>query len=353
MSSQPPVLDRNVVLTQCRANAEKRLAAVLEGMVDKIAAQLNEQAQHAKDREERDALSQGAARLGADRQAFLDAFRTEFARRFEAAAKALQGMGPSREELDREQAAMLKTNVLENEVAVIKLSVRLKQDAAAELGELSRRLVTLFRLHALDDGDNPLGPLPIAHAVFAGFARARVEGRAARAVRPLVEEQLSGPVRELYRALNQLLQALGVEPNVPRPAAAAPAAAPAAPAPALARAGPTARPAAIAAAAIRATVPPAVDAFLRKNWLELLARTHAAQGPEGTPWKQTVAAMQYLVASLKPRNDPAERAKLQAAIPAILKNITVGMDALGMPPAERQPVLDALMAAHREILRGK
>jgi len=102
-----------------------------------------------------------------------------------------------------------------------------------------------------------------------------------------------------------------------------------------------------------ATLPPPVATFLKQNWLGLLARNHAGQGPEGAPWRQSVASMQELVWSLKPKADPDERAKLQAALPMLLRRIAAGMDAMDMSPADRKPVLDALMAAHREILRPK
>ena len=341
--------------------AERRLLAAVEPLLDGIAAQLNEQGQQAKDREERDALFQCAGRLQSGRQAFLEGFRKEFLQRFETYARALQSAGPSRDELDREAAAMLKTNVLENEVAVIRLSVKLKSDAAAELAEFSHRLVTLFRLHALDDGHNPLGPVPIAHGMYAGLAQARVEGGVARSIRPLIEERLAAPVRELYRALNQLLQALGVEPAVARPVAPPPKPPPPAPpepdplaaldAPSSSDQVAAAR--AVAAAISGATLPPPVATFLKQHWLGLLARNHAGQGPEGAPWRQSVASMQELVWSLKPKADPDERAKLQAALPMLLRRIAAGMDAMDMSPADRKPVLDALMAAHREILRPK
>ncbi len=348
------------MLTQCRLTAERRLFAAIEPMLDAIAAQLNERGQQAKDREDRDSLFQCAGRLQSQRPAFLEGFRKEFLQRFETYANALQGTGSSRDELDREAAAMLKTNVLENEVAVIRLSVKLKAETHPELGELSRRVITLCRLHALDDGHNPLGPVPIAHAMYAGLAQARIDGAGSRALRPMVEERLGAPVRELYRALNQLLQSLGIAPAVVRPAPqppnAAPPPEPAAAAPAAAAPGPSdqiAAARAVAAAVAGVALPPAVETFLKQNWLGLLARMHAAKGPDGAPWRESVASMQELVASLKPKADPAERAKLHAALPMILKRIAVGMDALGMSPADRKPVLDALIAAHREILRPK
>ena len=65
----------------------------------------------------------------------------------------------------------MKTNVLENEVAVGKLAARFKEHANAELTELSARVASMFKRHAIGDGDNPLGPLPMARGVMPGSPR--------------------------------------------------------------------------------------------------------------------------------------------------------------------------------------
>ncbi len=59
---------------------------------------------------------------------------------------------------------------------------------------------------------------------------------------------------------------------------------------------------------------------------------------------------QELVWSLKPKPDPAERAKLMGALPALLKKVGAGMEA-ELDADGRKLVFDALMAHHREILQ--
>jgi hypothetical protein len=61
--------------------------------------------------------------------------------------------------------------------------------------------------------------------------------------------------------------------------------------------------------------------------------------------------MQELVWSLKPITAPAERARLVALLPGLLKRVSAGMDAAGMSVENRKSVLDELMARHREILQ--
>jgi hypothetical protein len=349
------------VLIQCRAAAEKHLGAQLSQLLDALAAQLSQLGQHSRDREERDMYLLAAQRLHHEREPFLPAFRKEFTAQFEERVRGLQGTGSFARDLGRDQLQALKTNVLENEAAIGRLSAKLKEHAGPELGQLSARIATLFRHPSVNDGDNPLGPLAIARGVFAGFAAVRIEGRPLRAVRQELEQRLAKPVVELYRAINKALDGLGVAPAAPRSAPAVSNAAPPAAASPPPGAGTNAPPSpdadAAAARAVEseltgASLPPVVEIFVRQNWHRLLAEAFAAGGSEGAQWQETVATLRDLVWSLRPRLEPGERARLVALLPALLKKITLGMAAVALDPPSRQAVLDALMAHHRELLRG-
>ena len=375
MSEPAAVVDRRTFLTQCRAAAEKRLSEQLEPLLAALPTQLEEISRQSRDREERDQYVKAQSRLYNDRAAFFEGFRTEFGVSFEGYAQALLGTGLSMAGPDRGEIAAMKTNVLENEVAVGKLAVRLKEHARTELAQLSARVATLCRQAAVDDGDNPLGPLPIARAVYAGFTALKIEGRPMRALRPELEKKLAEPVRELYQALNSAFDSHGIAPAAPRPAAA-PASAPAAasavpggaspsasttapmPFAAAARASPSPAGQAAAAQAVESelagtSLPPILDLFLRQAWVGLLARAHAAQGAGGAPWREAVTTLQEIIWSLKPKADPAERARLIGLLPTLLKKITAGMEAVALEPEGRKLVLDDLMAHHREILRPR
>jgi len=364
-----PALNRGVILTQCRVTAERKLGQALEPLLDAAAALLTELGQNAKDMGEREQFHGGATRLRNQREAYYAGFRKGFGERFDASAKAMLRGGPGWEELDRETAAMLRTNVLENEVAIIKLGVRLKEATREDLAGLTARLVTLFKLHELDDGDNPLGPGAVAHGVYAGFVAARVEGHAARALRPMIEDRLIGPVRELYRGLNQVLDALGVAPHVaPHPAPApeaAPAvrAAPPAPAPAqppvteTAPATPPVSPAAETAAARKLVgllrdreVPEPLLPFLRATGMRMLAAGWEAGGEQGPAWKDAVRMLEDLLWSIAPKADAAARTRLRTMLPDLLKRVDAGMTRVALPADERRQALDALMAVHRALL---
>lgn len=370
-------LNRSVILTQCRVTAERRLAEALEPLLEAAAVLLAELGQNAKDMAEREQLHVGASRLRSHRDAYHAGFRKGFGERFDASARALLRGGPGWEELDRETAAMLRTNVLENEVAIIKLGVRLKEVTREELAGLTGRLVTLFKLHELDDGDNPLGPGAVAHGVYAGLVAARVEGRAARALRPLLEDRLAGPVRELYRALNQVLDALGVAPHAgPRggsppaapPPAAPPAAAqrvsaPSAPAAAVTAAGAAAAAPVVSIAAETAAarklvsvirdraVPEALLPFLRRTWVRVLALAYEAGGEQGEAWAGAVRTLEDLLWSIEAKPDAAARNRLRSLIPDLLRRIDAGLAGVTLPADERREVLDTLMGLHRALLQ--
>lgn len=362
MSGQDPpqAVDRKALLIQCHAAVEKRLREQLTALLDGLAPKLEELHRGAKEREEREQLANALSRLHHGRDAFFARFRTEFAERFSACVRSLQGVfDPFGGELSREELAAMRTNVLENEVAIGKLAALLKSNAQAELAQLSARFAAIFRRPVVDDGDNPVGPLTIARAVYAGMSAFELQGRALRAVRAELEANFVAPVGELYKGVNAAFASHGVEPvrtaaaaapraPAPQPTAAPPppTAAPAAPPPAAMAAAERA----IASALEGTSLPMILDIFLRQTWAGLLARAHAAGGYDGAAWREAATTMQELVWSLKPVTAPAERARLVALLPGLLKRVTIGIEAAGLDAEGREAVLNELMARHREIL---
>jgi Protein of unknown function (DUF1631) len=358
VSSAAPLVDQGVVLAQCRAAAEKRLVNQLALIGERLAETVHAQALASGDRLERDRCLKTVERLRHQGHALLDAFRKEFAERVEERTRALQGIGLAPNGLDRQALSMVTTSVLEYEIAVEKLHARLKECARVELDLLARRLATLCRCPTPTSEQNPFGTLPIAHGIVAGLAELDVDVRMIRALGPMLEKHLAEPVRELLLMLDGLLDKLRIEP------AAAPK-----PAPTTTTAGVTSAPVALAvpskvkspaaeAAAARAvataragaSLPAAIERFLKETWLQLLARCYAAEGSQGSSWREAVQTMHELVWSLQPKGDSAERAHLVELLPGLLKRIVAGMDAVALEPDLRTAVLDELIAQHRKVL---
>lgn len=329
------------------------MSAKLPPLLASIADHLQKESQSSRDREERDQYAHAVHRLRDGSAGFIEAFQKELVARIDATTQSLQSgrLGNGGDE----DLSMLKTNLLENQVAVNKLAVQLKQAAGAELAQFSGRIATAFSRESLDDGDNPVGPMAIAFAVYAGVDALDLKSRAARAMRPDLEKQLVAPVCELYRVMNGALERAGISPAAPRSAPAqAASAAESGPGTQDAQPSPAAQAAAIQTVNAMlgvAVVPPPVAMFLTETWARVLARTHAS-GTSSEPWRDAVDVMNELIASVKPGIDPAERARLKSVLPGLLKKLQAGMDAVALDAAQRKAVLDMLMVHHREILLG-
>lgn len=334
--------DGTAIVSQCREAARTRLGAQLRPLLGTLAERL---AKASGDREERDQYARAAQRLRDGEAAFMEAFEKELVERIDASTQALRSGRLAGED---EDLSTLKTNLLENQVAVSKLAVQLKQAAGAELGQFSGRIASVFGRRVLDDGDNPVGPMAIAYAVYAGIGALDIESHATRALRPDLEKQLVAPVCELYRVMNGALERAGISPAAPGGAAGASGGGQGAQSPAAAQA---AAERTVAAMLGVAAVPPPVAMFLQETWTQVLMRAYA-QGPDSPPWRDAVDVMNELIASVKPGIDSAERARLKTVLPGLLKKLQAGMDAVQLDADKRKAVLDMLMVHHREILLG-
>jgi len=151
VSNTTPAYDGTAIVTQCREAARTRLVAQLQPLMASLSERLQKEAQASRDRDERDQYADAARRLRDRQAAFVEAFEKELVGRVAASTQALRS-GRLREG-DDEDLSMLKTNLLENQVAVNKLAVQLKQAAGADLAEFSGRIASAFGRRALDDGD--------------------------------------------------------------------------------------------------------------------------------------------------------------------------------------------------------
>jgi hypothetical protein len=351
VSNVAAAYDGAAILGQCREAARTRLGAQLPPLLASLAEKLQKDSQGS--REEREQFADAGRRLRDGHAVFAAAFQKELVDRIDASTQALQS-GRLRNGED-EDLSTLKTNLLENQVAVNKLAVQLKQAAGAELAQFSGRIAAVFGRGVLDDGDNPIGPMAIAYAVYAGVDALNLNSHAARALRPDLEKRLVAPVIDLYKVMNAALERAGIAPAAPRGAAekgsAGAAAGGAQPGSAPSEAARAAAARTVAAMLGVASVPAPVAMFLQETWTQVLALAHA-HGTDSAPWRDAVDVMNELIASVKPGIDPAERARLKSVLPGLLKRLQAGMDAVALDAAKRKAVLDMLMVHHREILIG-
>jgi hypothetical protein len=351
VSSAAATYDGTAILGQCREAVRTRLGAQFPSLLTALAEKLQKDAQG--NREEREQLADAGRRLRDGHVAFAEVFQKELIDRIDSSTRALQS-GRVRNGED-EDLSTLKTNLLENQVAVSKLAVHLKRAAGAELAQFSGRVAAVFGRAMLDDGDNPIGPMAIAYAAYAGVDALNLNSHAARALRPDLEKRLVAPVIDLYKVMNGALERAGIAPATARGASAqgpggvsAANAQPGVEPPAAAQA---AAAQAVAAMLGVARVPALVAAFLQDTWSQVLAKAYG-HGTDSAPWRGAIDTMNGLIASVKPGIDPAERARLKSVLPGLLKQIQAGMDAVALDAGTRKAVLDMLMVHHREILIG-
>lgn len=355
MANVTPAYDGGAIVNQCREAARARLGVQLPPLLVSLADRLQKESQSGRDREEREQFTEAVRRLRDGQTTFVEAFQKELVAQIDGSTDALQ-KGQLRNG-DDPDLSMLKTNLLENQVAVSKLAVHLKQAAGAELAQFSGRIASAFGLGTLDDGDNPVGPMAIAYAVYAGIDALDIKPRVARALRPDLEKLLVVPVSDLYRVMNGALERAGISPAAPRGKSAAGSAAESAQGTVGQQDGEPSTAAKAAAAQTVAAmlgvaaVPPPVAMFLNETWSKVLARVHG-RGTSSADWRDAVDVMNELIASVKPGIDPAERARLKGVLPELLRKLQAGMDAVALDANKRKAVLDMLMVHHREIIVG-
>ena len=96
---------------------------------------------------------------------------------------------------------------------------------------------------------------------------------------------------------------------------------------------------------------PVVRRFITGAWARVLAVAMLAHGDASEVTGGYVKALEDLVWSLQPGTGPGSRPRLLALLPGLLQKLRAGMASIDLPAAERQAVLDDLVAAHTEALR--
>ncbi|WP_119354550.1 DUF1631 family protein [Azohydromonas sediminis] len=101
------------------------------------------------------------------------------------------------------------------------------------------------------------------------------------------------------------------------------------------------------------SVPPAVRRFLAGPWARVIAQAMVEHGEAHARTQAFVRAVDDLLWSLDVPPEPASRQKLLALLPSLLGTLRSGMASIALPDAERDAVLDELLAVHTEALRGR
>lgn len=95
----------------------------------------------------------------------------------------------------------------------------------------------------------------------------------------------------------------------------------------------------------------AIRRFVTGTWAKVLADAIQRFGDKGEPTTSYLKAVDDLLWSLRLPDHPQSRQRLLGLLPALLERLRAGMESIGVAEADRNGILDELMAVHAEALR--
>ncbi len=98
--------------------------------------------------------------------------------------------------------------------------------------------------------------------------------------------------------------------------------------------------------------PPFVRDFLSRTWSQVLLRAAGQGGVDGAQAQRLRLAGRELALSVHPKPTPVHRKAFLAGLPALMRELTEGMNLIGWPEAQRREFFGQLMPAHAEALRS-
>jgi hypothetical protein len=108
----------------------------------------------------------------------------------------------------------------------------------------------------------------------------------------------------------------------------------------------------IQAASDRDPLRPFLVPFLTTQWREVMA--HAWTNRQAVPggWEQALQTLDQMIWSTQPKPDAAERARLVALLPDLVRRINVSLDGIGWDGDERSEFTRSLIDTHMKAIRS-
>lgn len=109
---------------------------------------------------------------------------------------------------------------------------------------------------------------------------------------------------------------------------------------------------AISVASEREPLRPFMLPFLTTQWREVMAHAwlNRQQVPGG--WEQALQTLDEMIWSTQPKTDSAERSRLMALLPDLVRRINVGLDGIGWEGEERAEFTRSLIDTHMRAIRS-
>ena len=96
---------------------------------------------------------------------------------------------------------------------------------------------------------------------------------------------------------------------------------------------------------------PAIRRFVTGTWAQVIADDMLRHGEQSEATLTDLKTVDDLLWSLKIPDHPQSRQRLITLLPGLLQRIRLGMEAVSLPAAEQQGILNELMAIHTDALR--
>jgi Protein of unknown function (DUF1631) len=108
----------------------------------------------------------------------------------------------------------------------------------------------------------------------------------------------------------------------------------------------------ISVASEREPLRPFMVPFLTTQWREVMA--HAWMNRQTVPggWEQALQTLDEMIWSTQPKTDSAERARLMALLPDLVRRINVSLDGIGWEGDERAEFTRSLIDTHMKAIRS-
>lgn len=108
----------------------------------------------------------------------------------------------------------------------------------------------------------------------------------------------------------------------------------------------------IQAQAEDAPLGPKLRRFLAGPWVEAIVQAMVLHGRESPQANSRIEWVDHLLASLQDAPDERARQRLRHSLPGLIDGLRSGCDAIALPEAKREAVLQELMLQHGRVLRG-
>lgn len=209
-----PAVPLNRILAECRDLGSRRLREALREILEKVGADLRQQAETATVPDQRAFLSRLAQALD-EKGRRLDALLADhWVREFDAALRDESADGISG--LSLEDMRIVEFGEVEEELALKTMAQRLREKNGDELYGLGRRLSQVAGKENAGDEDNPAGPEVMVKALQAALRDAEFDAKSRLYLCRSLQEPMATAMPTIYGDLNAQLVRHNILPDLKR-----------------------------------------------------------------------------------------------------------------------------------------